>query len=35
METDLSIDRKVMEVNFFGPIAITKGIWMKSKLIHD
>lgn len=26
METDLRVDRKLMEINFFGPIAITKGI---------
>ena len=25
METDISVDRKVMEVNFFGTVALTKG----------
>ena len=25
LETDLSVDRKLMEVNFFGTIALTKG----------
>jgi short-subunit dehydrogenase len=25
LETDIAVDRKVMEVNFFGTIALTKG----------
>lgn len=25
MDTDLTVDRKVMETNFFGTIALTKG----------
>ena len=25
METDIGVDRKLMEVNFFGPVALTKG----------
>lgn len=26
LETDLAVDRKVMEVNFFGTVALTKGV---------
>lgn len=25
METDTAVDRRVMEVNFFGTVALTKG----------
>ena len=25
LDTDLSVDRRVMEVNFFGTVAVTKG----------
>lgn len=25
METDTTVDRRIMEVNFFGPVALTKG----------
>lgn len=25
METDIAVDRRVMEVNFFGTVALTKG----------
>ena len=25
METDAAVDRRVMEVNFFGTVALTKG----------
>ena len=25
METDIGVDRKLMEVNFFGPVTLTKG----------
>ena len=25
MDTDMAVDREVMEVNFFGTVAVTKG----------
>ena len=30
LETDIAVDRRVMEVNFFGTIALTKGIQRKT-----
>jgi short-subunit dehydrogenase len=26
-ETPIEVDRKIMEVNFFGQVALTKGLW--------
>lgn len=32
VDTGLDVDKKVMETNYFGPIALTKGTWDPQEL---
>ena len=34
METHNSVDRKIMEVNFFGTVALTKGKGKRKKIFQ-
>ena len=35
LETDMAVDRRVMEVNFFGTVALTKGTYKALPLLSS